>query len=561
MAQSSRAPAAAHTPPQPQDTAVFLSLRHVSHALPDGRLLLDDVSHDFITARHGLIGRNGAGKSLLLRLAHGELATQSGRIHRHGRIAYVPQSLPQTPDTTLADVAGIAPILHALSRIEAGSTRQTDFDLADGHWRIRDDWARMLAGAALPAWSPDHPAAGASGGELTRVALAGVLLHRPDALLLDEPSNHLDARARAWLMEQIRAWRGSLIVVSHDRTLLDAMSHIVELERGALTGHPGNYSTYRAQRDLQGAAAQAALEHARNERAAGLRALRQQHDSQQQRNARNARQARDTNQAAILLGMKKANAEGHAGRERLRRQQASTALDDAVKQAAARILPASAVALALPDTAIPQGRCVLHLQDAIPPYPLEAPPLTLTLSGPFRLAIRGPNGCGKSTLLSMLSGDVMPSAGTCDVRVPTAMLDQRASGIPDDKSLLETLHALGAALPDGEMRSRLALLGLGPALVNAPAATLSGGERIKAALACALWRKEPAQLLLLDEPTNHLDIASAQALEEALAGFPGAVVVVSHDARFLEEISPTHALSWNALGWRMAQHAAGDQFE
>ncbi|MNY43370.1 putative ABC transporter ATP-binding protein [compost metagenome] len=110
------------------------------------------------------------------------------------------------------------------------------------------------------------------------------------------------------------------------------------------------------------------------------------------------------------------------------------------------------------------------------------------------------------------------------------------------------------------MRSRLALLGLGPALVNAPAATLSGGERIKAALACALWRKEPAQLLLLDEPTNHLDIASAQALEEALAGYPGAMVVVSHDAQFLEGISPTHALSWNAQGWRMAQHAAGDQF-
>lgn len=556
MAQSSRAPAAAHTQPQPQDAATFLSLRHVSHALPDGRILLNDVSHDFAATRHGLIGRNGAGKSLLLRLAHGELATQSGRIVRHCRIAYVPQALPQTPGTTLADVAGIAPILHALSRIEAGSTREADFDVADSHWRIRDEWARMLADAGLPAWEPEHCAAAASGGELTRVALAGALMQNPGGLLLDEPSNHLDASARGWLLERIRAWRGGLIIVSHDRTLLDAMSHIIELERAAITGHPGNYSAYRAQRDLRNAASEAALAHARNERAAGLRALRQQHDAQQQRNARNARQARDANQAPILLGMKKANAEGHAGREHLRHLQASAALDDAVRQAAARVVPTAAIALALPETAVPQGRRVLHLQDAIPPYPLQAHALTLTLSGPFRLAIRGPNGCGKSTLLSMLAGDVMPRTGACEVRVPTAVLDQRASAIPDDKSLLETLHALGAALPDGELRSRLALLGLGPEQVNAAAATLSGGERIKAALACALWRKEPAQLLLLDEPTNHLDLASVEALEQALSAYPGAMVVVSHDEEFLEGVGPTHELMWRMDGWRLATATA-----
>jgi len=561
MAQSSRAPAAAHTSLQPRDAAPFLSLRHVSHALPDGRILLDDVSHDFATTRHGLVGRNGAGKSVLLRLAQGDLATQSGRIVRQGRIAYVPQDQPRTAGATLADIAGIAPILNALTRIEAGSTCQADFDLADGHWRIHDEWARMLANAGLPAWEPGHAAAAASGGELTRIALAGALMRQPDGLLLDEPSNHLDAGARSWLMAQIRAWRGGLLVVSHDRTLLDAMAHIVELDRGTLTAHAGNYTAYRTHRDQQHAALDAALAHARNERAAGLRALRQQHDAQQQRNARNARQARDANQAPILLGMKKANAQAHAGRENLRRLQTSAALDEAVTQAAARVNPTAGIALALPETAVPQGRRVLHLEDAMPPYPLGTHPLTLTLSGPFRLAIRGPNGCGKSTLLSMLAGNVMPARGICDVRVSTAMLDQQASGIREDKSLLEMLHALGAALPDSELRSRLALLGLGPALVNAPAGALSGGERLKAALACALWRKEPAQLLLLDEPTNHLDMASAEALEDALREYPGAMVVVSHDAQFLAGISPTHALSWQTQGWQLTHRAAGGHFE
>lgn len=548
MAQSSRAPASAH--PQPQSSAPFLSLRHVSHALPDGRVLLNDVSHDFDgSTRYGLIGRNGAGKSVLLRLAHGAMETQSGRIVRCGRITYVPQEQPRTAGTTLADIAGVAPILRALSNIEAGITRQSDFDLADGHWRIRDEWTRMLADAGLPAWQPEHPASIASGGELTRVALAGALMQNPDALLLDEPSNHLDAGARRWLTDQIAAWRGGLIVVSHDRTLLDAMSCIVELDRGTLTAHAGNYAAYRAHRDCLNAAREASLAHARNERTTALRALRQQHDAQQQRNAREGRKARDANQAPILLGMKKAGAEAHAGRENVRRQDTVAALDDAVRRAAAQVDQSAGIALALPETAVPQGRRVLHLEHAKPPYPVDACALTMTLSGPFRLAIRGPNGCGKSTLLSMLAGELAPHEGICDVRVPTAMLDQRASVIPEDKSLLETLHALGATLSEGELRGRLALLGLGSEQVNAPAGTLSGGERLKAALACALWRKTPAQLLVLDEPTNHLDIESAEALVDALREYPGAMVVVSHDVALLEGIGPTHELIWQAAGW------------
>lgn len=552
MAQTSRAPAPAH--PQPQSSAPFLSLRHVSHALPDGRILLHDVSHDFDgSTRHGLIGRNGAGKSVLLRLAYGDLTTQTGRIVRHGSISYVPQEQPQSAGATLADIAGIAPILRALSHVEAGSTRQSDFNLADGHWRIRDDWTRMLADAGLPTWQPDHPASIASGGELTRVALAGALMQNPDALLLDEPSNHLDSGARRWLMDQIAAWRGGLIVVSHDRTLLDAMSCIVELDRGTLTANAGNYTAYRVNRDRLNAAHEASLAHARNDRTATLRALRQQHDAQQQRSAREGRKARDANQAPILLGIKKANAQAHAGRENVRRQDTVAALNDAVRQAAAQVDQSAGIALALPETAVPQGRRVLHLENAKPPFPEDGCAQTMTLSGPFRLAIRGPNGCGKSTLLSMLAGKLVPREGVCDVRVPTAMLDQQASVIPEDKSLLETLRALGATLAEGELRSRLALLGLGPDLVNAPAATLSGGERLKAALACALWRKTPAQLLLLDEPTNHLDIESAETMEKALRAYPGAMVVVSHDEAFLEGIAPTHELVWGSKGWRLTE--------
>ena len=201
-------------------------------------MLLEDASHDFTTARHGLVGRNGAGKTLLLRLLLGELPAQSGRIERRGRIAAVPQSLPAGPGVTLADVAGMTPALRALARIEAGTGSQADFDLMDGRWRVREEWPRMLADAGLPAWPPERPASAVSGGELTRVALAGALAQGADGLLLDEPTNHLDARARGWLMDRLTTWRGGLIVASHDRTLLDTMSDIVALERARWPATP-----------------------------------------------------------------------------------------------------------------------------------------------------------------------------------------------------------------------------------------------------------------------------------------------------------------------------------
>ena len=404
------APSSALQSRAPLAATFHISLRHVSHALPDGRMLLEDASHDFTTARHGLVGRNGAGKTLLLRLLLGELPAQSGRIERRGRIAAVPQSLPAGPGVTLADVAGMTPALRALARIEAGTGSQADFDLMDGRWRVREEWPRMLADAGLPAWPPERPASAVSGGELTRVALAGALAQGADGLLLDEPTNHLDARARGWLMDRLTTWRGGLIVASHDRTLLDTMSDIVALERGALAGHAGNYSAYRRHHEQQAASADAALAHARAERDAGLRALRQRHDAEQRRGARNARQARDANQAPILLGMKKASAERHAGRERLRMQAAAQALDAAVRQASAAVAPAAAIALALPETAVPAGRRVLHVEAATRPGPPARRPCHCPCPAPSGWPCKAPMAAARARCWPCWPANSRPSA-------------------------------------------------------------------------------------------------------------------------------------------------------
>jgi ATPase subunit of ABC transporter with duplicated ATPase domains len=180
--------------------------------------------------------------------------------------------------------------------------------------------------------------------------------------------------------------------------------------------------------------------------------------------------------------------------------------------------------------------------------------LDLQLSGPLRVALTGPNGCGKSTLLKIVAGSLGASAGRVYTYLPLAWLDQQASSLlPPDMALLARLRQLGTPLTESVLRSRLALLGLGPGQIATPAALLSGGERLKAALACAVWQRQPAQLLLLDEPTNHLDLSSVEALELALQSYSGAVIAASHDRRFLQALQPTHTLTWQPSGWQFAE--------
>lgn len=203
----------------------------------------------------------------------------------------------------------------------------------------------------------------------------------------------------------------------------------------------------------------------------------------------------------------------------------------------------------LPGSEIPEGKQVLVLEELVVPY-VPVSPINWRMDGPMRVALRGPNGCGKSTLLKVMLGETAPVTGTCKVSVRCAYLDQHLSRLDLSQSVMTHLSLGNTPLEEGALRTRLAQLQLGAEKVALPLAELSGGERLKAALACVLWREAATQLLLLDEPTNHLDLASVQAIEAALADYPGALLVVSHDEAFLAGLKLTHELVWEETGWR-----------
>ncbi|HEJ7934868.1 ABC-F family ATP-binding cassette domain-containing protein [Serratia marcescens] len=528
----------------------YFVLHQLTCQFADGETLFGPLDLAFDRQRCGLVGRNGVGKTQLLRLIAGRDRPGNGHVESHAALAYVAQQPEIAADTTLAQLLGYGEVFAALARLEQGQPLADDIDRLEGRWDLNDRLQNAFVAAGLPAFDPLRSASSLSGGERMRAALCGALLGEADFLLLDEPTNHLDSVGRAWLYQQLDQWRGGLLIASHDRQLLARMERIVELTPGALRSYGGNYDDYRRQRDTEQQAARADLEHAREERRRTRARQQKEHDMSQRRSAQTLRVVDTLNIASFERVAYKSAAKESLGTLRKQHQDQRDGLDAAVREAYQRVEEEQPVLLALPGSEVSANKQVLVLEQLQLPF-VSAPPLDLRIDGPMRVALTGPNGCGKSTLLKTVLGQLTALSGHCHCPLSTAYLDQTLSQLDPNLSVMEHLGLQDSPLAEGALRTRLAQLQLGADRIALPLGSLSGGERLKAALACALWRRQPAQLLLLDEPTNHLDLASSLAIETALADFPGAMLVVSHDEDFLQALRPTHRLQRQMDGWRL----------
>lgn len=531
-------------------TDPVLTLDSVSLVLPDGRTVFSDLNERFDRRPTGLVGRNGVGKSLLGRVLAGELQPSTGRCTRSGRVRLLAQQAAWAPGTTVAMLAGVQSVVEALARIEAGSVSAADFDLVGECW----DWPQRLQQAldqvGLGHLDASTPCSLLSGGEAMRVALAGALLSEADVLILDEPTNHLDRQGRRMLIEQLASWSRGLIVISHDRELLSVMTRIVELSSLGLRSYGGNYRFYAEQRDHEHANALARLERLKLDRHRTEQSLREQQQRQERRLARGKRQAAEANQAKVLLGQQKARSEAATGKLREQHAAARQQLNESVREAWQQVradLPITVhvrpVAQAVPSRLVALDGVMLPFIDG----PLKR--VDLTLFGRQRVGLLGPNGCGKSTLLQVLAGQRQPEGGDWRAPAGAVYLDQRLAHLDPLQPVLDQLLAACPRTSPAQVRMWLAQLGLDADRMATPAGALSGGERMKAALACVIYADSPPPLLLLDEPNNHLDLPSLQALELMLRRYPGALIVASHDAPFLDHLELTHRLQATPAGW------------
>ncbi|WP_343666783.1 ABC-F family ATP-binding cassette domain-containing protein [Enterobacter sp.] len=524
-------------------------LHQVTCQFPTGDTLFGPLNLSLEPSLCALVGRNGSGKTRLLRLLAGLDEPATGHIERFGSHFYVAQQHVISSQTTLAELLGYNAIFAARKRIDSGDYQPDDLALLDGYWDIAERLSEAFINAKLPPFDPDKPAGELSGGERICALLCGAFTAEADFMLLDEPTNHLDRQGRAWFYDQLSRYQGGVLVASHDRELLAQVPRILELSASGLRSYGGNYADYQAQRDAEQQAARAALEHAATERKRTRARMQKEHDDSQRRSAKTLRTVDTLNIASFERVKYKGAAKERIGTWKKQHSEQNEALNAAVNKARERVEDDNPVMFTLPGSQVPEGKQVLVLEDLVLPH-VPVPPLTWRMDGPMRVALKGPNGCGKSTLLKTILGEMAPRSGTCKVSVSCAYLDQHLSRLDLSQSVMTHLNLSHTPLEEGVLRTRLAQLQLGADKVMLPLAALSGCERLKAALACVLWRAEATQLLLLDEPTNHLDLASLQAIEAALAGFPGALLVVSHDEAFLSGLTLTHALVWEEAGWR-----------
>ena len=474
----------------------------------------------------GLVGRNGAGKTSLLKVLAGEDDAGAGVVLRRGTLGYVPQNPRPRVEaaasalshilsgrgldraaTRLAELHQALEHDHSLKAIERYSDAEERYR-HDGGYSAESEARRIVTGLGLRLDRVDLSVGVLSGGERRRVELARVLFADADLLLLDEPTNHLDTDAKSWLMDFLRDYRGAVIVVSHDLALLDAsITRVLHLDAGRLIEYRGTYSQYQAARRLE----EKRLTSLAHRQEAEIKRLSLLAEVMRRQTEKRAKQAK-----AIFSRVERMKATRVAAPKRERK-----------------------VRISFPEPPH-SGRIVLHGSGLAKGYggPLVFRDVTFEVERHDRLLVMGLNGAGKTSLLRILAGESEPSAGSFRLGhgVSLGYYAQEHEGI---RAGVTVLAHMREQAPDAEERALRALLGmfaLTGDIARQDAGTLSGGEKTKLALAQLVAGRH--NLLLLDEPTNNLDPPSRTGVARALAAWPGTMVIVSHDPEFVEALQP-----------------------
>lgn len=521
-----------------------LTLANLSAATPDGRLLFSDLSLSVGVERVGLVGRNGSGKSTLLDIVEGRRTPVAGTVHRAGSVGRLAQHWPD--DHAIAHALGVADALATLARIEAEAGTAKDFDTAD--WALPAVIESALDDVGLRGVDLDAAMGTLSGGERTRIGIARLLIDRPDLLLLDEPTNNLDRAGRDAIQRLVARWRGGVLVASHDRVLLEAVDRIVELSPVGIRIVGGGWTEFVAVRD-----AELAQSVAQRDRAdAALRrtghAVQAAQEAKDRRDKAGRAFAVKGSEPRILLGARAERSENSGGSARRLAERQISEASAASETARAQVEVLTPLTIDLPATGLPSQTEVLALQDAtVDLGDRRFGPWTFAMRGPERLCIAGPNGAGKSTLLRLAIGDLAPSGGAVrHRRERMAMLDQHVDLLDPADTIVGNMRRLHPMLDEEAVHAACARFAFRKRDAQRIVGSLSGGERLRAGLAAALSGLQPPWLLLLDEPTNHLDLDSIDVLERALCSFDGALLVVSHDTRFLDAIGVSQEMNVGA---------------
>lgn len=519
----------------------MLTLQNITYLHPGKDLLFEHLNltinrHDKIA----LIGNNGVGKSTLLEIMAGSRQPASGLVRAEAMPYYIPQLFGQYNDYTIAGALRIADKLAALRAILEGQVTDEHMSLLDDDWGIEERCSEALSLWKLDQLDLCQKMGTLSGGQKTKVFLAGITIHRPQIVLLDEPSNHLDAGSRAPLYDYIRSTADTLVVVSHDRTLLNLLPAVCELSKQGITLYGGNYDFYAGQKAIAVHAQQEELKSKEKALRKAREVERGSMERQQKLDARGRKKQEKAGLPTILMNTLRNNAEKSTSRMKDVHTEKVGTISKDVYQIRKELPDKDKMKIGFDDPALHRGKILILAKDinyGFGDQLLWASPLNFQVNSGQRIAIKGANGSGKTILIKMMLNVLQPLSGMIQrAGFRSIYIDQDYSLIDNRLTVYEQAQQYNTGhLQEHKVKSRLTHFLFTSMYWDKPCRVLSGGEKMRLILCCLTISNQAPDMILLDEPTNNLDIQNTEILTQAINDYSGTLVVVSHDAYFLQQ--------------------------
>lgn len=520
----------------------MLILQNITYIHPNKDLLFEHISlnihqHEKIA----LIGNNGTGKSTLLKIMAGELLPSAGVVTAGAKPYYVPQLFGQYNDYTIAQALGVSDKLYALQEILAGNTAEENFALLNDDWTIEERCREALEHWQLHGLDLSQKMSMISGGQKAKVFLAGIRIHDPEIVLLDEPGNHLDANSRTMLYDFISSFAGTMVVISHDRTLLNLLPEVYELSKKGITVYGGNYDFYAVQKAVELDALHDDLKSKEKALRKAKETERETIERQQKLDARGRKKQEKSGLPTISLNTFRNNAEKSTAKMKDVHAGKIEGITQELGELRKEMPGKDKMKVGFDDAALHTGKILVAAKEVNYSYgtgPLWKQPLSFEIRSGDRIALKGDNGSGKTTLLQMLLGTLEPTTGSMQRAVAKQVyIDQDYSLIDKMQTVYgQVLRYNTGNLQEHELKSRLTHFLFTKSAWDKPCAALSGGERMRLALCCLTVDTKAPDIIVLDEPTNNLDMQNIEILIDAIRDYNGTVIVVSHDAYFLGQV-------------------------
>ncbi|MFT2007974.1 ribosomal protection-like ABC-F family protein [Pontibacter sp. 13R65] len=526
----------------------MLFLQNITYIHPNKDLLFENLN--LTINRHqkiALIGNNGAGKSTLLKLMAGEVQPTAGSVKVEAKPYYVPQVFGQFNHLTIAQALRIEEKLNALQQILNGDVSEEHLAILNDDWTIEERCNTALAYWNLQHFDLGQPMNALSGGQRTKVFLAGISIHQPEIVLLDEPSNHLDTSGRDLLYHFLKASSSTLLVVSHDRKLLNLLQAVYELSKRGITVYGGNYDFYVAQKQIESQA----LAHDVKSKEKALRKAkeveRETTERIQKLDARGKKKQEKAGMPTIVMNTLRNNAEKSTARVKGAHAEKIGAISQELSELRQELSDTDKMKLGFDNAALHTGKLLITAKEINFGYGqdlLWKQPLTFQVVSGERVVLKGPNGSGKTTLINIMLGHLEPASGTIYRADKKAVyIDQDYSLISDHLTVYEQAQEYNhSALQEHEVKIRLDRFLFPKEFWDLPCSTLSGGEKMRLMLCCLTISHQAPDLIILDEPTNNLDIQNIEILRAAINEYLGTLIVVSHDQTFLEQVNIEKAI-------------------